>query len=193
MIEAPRQPPAPPALSWSKGCPVLLARRLAPNKVALEKLPEIDQVGLYDRAEQETRSAYDRGVIGRETLRGTLGSGEGDLRPDPSRSSGAADPAARGQSAPTDGRELDQPAQADFAAPTQEQRRIALERQGAGRLKGQAAQKPPGSDGGLFDSGARDVELFDLDDGKGPRTAADIDAELKAGEQGIAAIKGCLL
>lgn len=34
--------------------------------------------------------------------------------------------------------------------------------------------------------------LFDLGDGKGARSIADIDAELKAGESGIDAIRGCL-
>lgn len=49
--------------------------------------------------------------------------------------------------------------QMDFAAPTPEQARIALERQMEGRKKGAVAQKPPGSDGGLFDSGAQDMPL----------------------------------
>lgn len=35
--------------------------------------------------------------------------------------------------------------------------------------------------------------LFDLDDGKGARSIADIEAELKADESGIDAIRGCLL
>lgn len=42
----------------------------------------------------------------------------------------------------------------------------------------------------LFD--AANEPKFDLEDGKGPRSIASIDAELKAGESGIDAIRGCL-
>jgi len=43
----------------------------------------------------------------------------------------------------------------------------------------------------MFD--AADAPKFDLGDGKGPRTIAEIDAELAAHEAGIDAIKGCML
>ncbi|HEX8400526.1 MAG TPA: glycosyl hydrolase 108 family protein [Allosphingosinicella sp.] len=39
-----------------------------------------------------------------------------------------------------------------FGGATASDRRAALERRGEGRAKGEAAQKPPGSDGGLFDA-----------------------------------------
>lgn len=43
----------------------------------------------------------------------------------------------------------------------------------------------------LFD--AADAPTFDLGDGKGPRTIAEIEAELDAEQAAVDAIKGCLL
>lgn len=45
---------------------------------------------------------------------------------------------------------------------------------------------------GLF-GGPEAPDMFDLDDGKGVRSVADIEAELNAEQAGIDAIKGCLL
>lgn len=44
--------------------------------------------------------------------------------------------------------------------------RTALERQGEGRLRSDKRQKAPGEDGGLFDSGARQDELFSRAEGE---------------------------
>jgi hypothetical protein len=76
---------------------------------SLEDLPEIDQIGLQERLERETRSAHEKGLIGRETLRGSLGSREADLRPDPQAGGPGGRGADRGEPAQADGRDLDQP------------------------------------------------------------------------------------
>lgn len=60
----------------------------------------------------------------------------------------------------------DDAGQMDFAAPTQEQRRTALERQGEGRKKASVAQKAPGSDGGLFDVHAQNTSFRFAEDGE---------------------------
>lgn len=83
-------------------------------------------------------------------------------------------------------------AQEDFAAPTAEQRRIALEKQAEGRQKGNAPQKSAGEDGGLFDTQGTTGDLFDLDDGKGARSAADIRAEIDGDRSAIEEIRKCL-
>ena len=62
---------------------------------------------------------------------------------------------------------LEHDAQMDaFGGATRGEERAALERKGEGRMQSGAAQRPPGSDGGLFDSQARPVEFrFGEDDG----------------------------
>lgn len=81
--------------------------------------------------------------------------------------------------------------QMDFAAPSQEQARIALERQGEGRLAGQVAQRDPGSDGGLFDVRATDLE-FRLDDGDNAPSLRSIIDDIDAEEADLKAIRDCL-
>lgn len=74
--------------------------------------------------------------------------------------------------------------------------KAALERQGEGRLKGDAAQKAPGSDGGLFDAGGRQADIeemsFQLDENGDVRNAADIAAEFDLDASIIKTIKDCL-
>lgn len=82
--------------------------------------------------------------------------------------------------------------QDDFAAPTADQARKALELKTEGRQKGTAAQKAAGEDGGLFDIRDTTGQLFDLDDGKGARSAAEIRAELDADRAGLEEIRKCL-
>jgi hypothetical protein len=91
--------------------------------------------------------------------------------------------------------------QADFAAPTGEQTRIALERQTEGGIRPKGEQRAPGEDGGLFDTRdttgnvfdvAADQPKFDLGDGKGARTASDIRAEIDQDISGLKAMRDCL-
>lgn len=83
-------------------------------------------------------------------------------------------------------------AQADFAAPTQEQARIALERQMEGRKKGNVPQKPAGSDGGLFDTPGSTAN-FRFDTEGEAQSLPDLLAELDADEAELGAIRQCLL
>jgi hypothetical protein len=73
-------------------------------------------------------------------------------------------------------REVGVDPQADFAAPTQDQARIALERQGEGRQRAQVAQKAPGEDGGLFDNNTPTRDLF----GDGADATFNIDGDDRA-------------
>lgn len=79
-----------------------------------------------------------------------------------------------------------------FGGPTQAEKRQALERRGAGGKTVDVAQKPPGSDGGLFDTAARDQTLFALDDDGSEQTLSDILADLDEDVAMIDTIKGCL-
>lgn len=83
-------------------------------------------------------------------------------------------------------------AQDDFAAPTSAQARRALELKTEGRQKGTAPQKAAGEDGGLFDTQDTTGDLFDLGDGRGARSAAEIRAELDAERAGLEEIRKCL-
>lgn len=79
-----------------------------------------------------------------------------------------------------------------FGGATRDERRQALERRGEGGMTSSAPQKPVGSDGGLFDTGARDQTEFRLDvDGptmKGEDVLKAIDDEQAA----IDAMRACL-
>lgn len=57
-------------------------------EVPLEKLPQVDQVGLYERLENEVRAAFERGAIREPTFRGSLGDRARDLPPAPREGSG---------------------------------------------------------------------------------------------------------
>lgn len=81
--------------------------------------------------------------------------------------------------------------QMDFAAPTQEQRRIALERQAEGRQRSDVAQKPPGSDGGLFDVRAEDI-AFRIDEEGDPVTARQLLDDLDEDVEMLKNMKDCL-
>lgn len=102
------------------------------------------------------------------------------------------DPAGEGVRETSDSVWHDIRAQDDFAEPTAEQRRRELELKTEGRKKGEAPQKPAGSDGGLFDTQDTTGDLFDLDDGKGARSAADIRGEIDADRAGLEEIRKCL-
>ena len=97
-----------------------------------------------------------------------------------------------------DGKPLDaSPSQADFAVPTQDQRRVGLERQTEGRKKGSAPQRAVGSDGGLFDTRDTTDDLFQATqfrlDADGPEMSAqDILADLDADAAMLKNIKDCL-
>lgn len=82
--------------------------------------------------------------------------------------------------------------QDDFAAPAAEQARRELELKAEGRQKGSAPQKAAGEDGGLFDTRDTTGDLFDLGDGKGARSAADIRAEIDADRAALEEIRKCL-
>lgn len=156
--------------------------------IELEKLPEINQVGLYERAETEIRAAYDRGAIGRETLRGTLGEREGDLRPAEPQGSGGRGAGDSGQPEQAGSRgPLDRGAETD--PNIAERQRAAAQAGAAGPMRASAEQD--GTMGlGLFDQA--DQPKFDLEDGKGERTAGEIQAELEADRAGLEAIRSCL-
>ncbi len=82
--------------------------------------------------------------------------------------------------------------QADFAAPTREQSRVELELKTEGRKKADAPQRAPGADGGLFDTQNTTGDLFDLGDGKGERSVADIRDEIETQKAGIEAMRSCM-
>lgn len=82
--------------------------------------------------------------------------------------------------------------QADFAAPTAEQQRIALERQGEGRMQSDKAQKPAGSEGGLFDNNDMRDLAFRFDKDGDPLSVEQLFADLDAEQKMIDDIKGCL-
>lgn len=102
------------------------------------------------------------------------------------------DPAGEGVRETADSVWHDIEAQDDFAAPTAEQARKELELKTEGRQKGTATQKAPGEDGGLFDTQDTTGDLFDLEDGKGARSASDILAELDGERAGLEEIRKCL-
>lgn len=86
-------------------------------------------------------------------------------------------------------------AQADFAAPTPDQARIALERQAEGRQKGTVPQKAAGADGGLFDTQDTTLDMLgdlDLGDGRGVRPVADIRTEIETDRKALDALRGCM-
>lgn len=87
-------------------------------EVPLEKLPEVNQVGLYERLENEVRAAFERGAIREPTFRGSLGERAQDLRPAPREGSGREGGPDSGQPQPADGNPLDRPAdpQLDYIA-----------------------------------------------------------------------------
>ncbi len=87
--------------------------------------------------------------------------------------------------------------QADFAAPTGEQVRTALERQTEGGIRPTGEQKAPGSDGGLFDTRAPESDLFDgttfrLDEEGDVVNPADLLAEFDEDAAFIKSIRDCL-
>jgi hypothetical protein len=86
--------------------------------------------------------------------------------------------------------------QADFAAPTPEQARAALQARTEGGIRPEGATRAPGEDGGLFDTADTTGDLFaqrfDLGDGKGERAIADIRAEIDTEKSGIDAMRSCL-
>lgn len=87
--------------------------------------------------------------------------------------------------------------QADFAAPTGEQVRTALERQTEGGIRPTGEQKAPGSDGGLFDTRAPEADLFDgvafrLDEEGDVVNPADLLAEFDEEAAFIKTIRDCL-
>lgn len=83
-------------------------------------------------------------------------------------------------------------AQADFAAPTPEQKRAALQAKTEGGIRPKGETHAAGEDGGLFDTRDTTGDLFDLSDGKGARSVADIRAELDTEKSGIEAMRSCL-
>lgn len=102
-----------------------------------------------------------------------------------------ADPAGDGAKLQADSLAHDVRAELDmFGGPTAADKRGALERAGVGRSQADVAQKPPGSDGGLFDVQAQDL-AFRLDAGE-ERTAADILSEIDADAAAIDTVRGCL-
>ncbi|GGO95048.1 hypothetical protein [Stakelama pacifica] len=141
------------------------------------------------------------GKAGAGSARGTGASaGSGTARPLGEADRGApgesltaefVDPQGTAAKAQTDNLDHDARAQLDaFGEQAGDQRR-ALERQGEGRIKGKVPQKPVGSDGGLFDSAAQDMEFrFDAD-GEG-QTLRDLYAALDAEEAEINEIRNCL-
>lgn len=87
--------------------------------------------------------------------------------------------------------------QADFAAPTGQQVRTALERQTEGGIRPTGEQKAPGSDGGLFDTRAPEADLFDgvgfrLDEEGDVVNPADLLAEFDEEAAFIKTIRDCL-
>lgn len=120
----------------------------------------------------------------------------GPVLVDPKTSQAFDDPAGEGTKAAVDSMwhdlraEFGEP-QIDPAAAARLAEEIELRAQAVLRgenITGQAQDGTIGLD--LFD--AVDQPRFDLEDGKGARTVAEIDAELGALEAGIDAIKGCL-
>lgn len=103
-----------------------------------------------------------------------------------------SDPYGVGASRQIDSIEHDLDAQADFAAPNQEQARTALERQGEGRKQSDKSQKPPGSDGGLFDAPASRELEFQIDLDGEAKTHVQIKDELAAEDDLIKTIRDCL-
>lgn len=80
-----------------------------------------------------------------------------------------------------------------FGGATPADVRASLERQGEGRMKGKGEQKAPGSDGGLFDARAQDVEFgFRIDDEGDVVNPADLFAEFDAEDAAIKTIRDCL-
>lgn len=82
--------------------------------------------------------------------------------------------------------------QTDFAAPSQDQRRTALERQGDGRMRSDKAQKPVGSDGGLFDTQALNEMEFRFDEEGGTQDLRSALDDLAAEEAEIGNIRDCM-
>jgi hypothetical protein len=82
--------------------------------------------------------------------------------------------------------------QTDFAAPTADQARTALELQGEGRKQSDATQKAPGSDGGLFDDGARAETEFRFEEDGAPATFQSVMDEFAEEEAAIKAARECL-
>ncbi len=77
-----------------------------------------------------------------------------------------------------------------FGGPTSADVRASLERAGEGRMKGDVAQKPPGSDGGLFDARGEDIK-FRFDEGD-EATGAELLRRLDEEEAAIDLVEGCL-
>jgi hypothetical protein len=78
-----------------------------------------------------------------------------------------------------------------FGGPTTADQRAALERAGDGRIKADVTQKPPGSDGGLFDARASDMSFL-LDEGGEGINPAVLLARFDAEELELKTIRDCL-
>ncbi len=157
----------------------------------LEKLPKVTREGLHERAETAVRAAYNRGAIGRQTLRGTLGQGESDLSPAARAGSEGLERADPGSAEPRDSGPLDRGAELDPNQADRQRQLIQLGADAPMRGANRTGQAQDGTIGlGLFDTA--DQPRFDLDDGKGARSAAEIDAEIQAMRAGIEEIRKCL-
>jgi hypothetical protein len=78
--------------------------------------------------------------------------------------------------------------------PTGSETRAALEAAGERRLAGAVAQKPPGSDGGLFDTQDRTGDLFVQVDPDGePRPLADVLRDLDEDDASWATMRSCMI
>jgi hypothetical protein len=78
--------------------------------------------------------------------------------------------------------------------PTPDEIRAALEAAGEGRMAGAVAQKPPGSDGGLFDTQDRTGDLFvQIDPDGDPRPLSDVLRDLDEDEASWAKMRSCMI
>ena len=77
-----------------------------------------------------------------------------------------------------------------FGGATAADVRASLERAGEGRMKGDVAQKPPGSDGGLFDARGEDIAFRFGDDDVA--TGAELLRRLDEEQAAIDLLEGCL-
>ena len=114
----------------------------------------------------------------------------------PAQAAPAAPPPA--EAAPAGGLDLGEAVDPNLAAKQAQELDLAAQQPLLGGRKTGQAQNPTmpeGLFGGAEEPALLDAEsgLFDLGDGKGPRSAEEIDADIAADEAALDAIKGCLL
>jgi hypothetical protein len=153
----------------------------------LEKVPAVPKEGLYEKAKAAILAAYEREAISERTLAGSLGRqflGAADRRqPQPAGDGGLAPPSA---SLLDRGEALDP----NIAAVARQELDLQAQQPLRGERKTGQAQAGTLPEG-LF--GGPETLKFDLDDGKGPRTAAEIEAEIAADKAGLEEIRKCLI